>query len=64
MSDILINELRVTSYKLSSLRVAFIGRVTSNQLHLSLEIGFATCLIWVNDYTQELKIIYNDIKKS
>ena len=45
MSDILINELRVTSYKLSSLRVAFIGRVTSNKLHLSLEIGVTTCLI-------------------
>ena len=58
MSDILINELRVTSYKLSSLQVAFIGRVTSNKLHLSLEIGVTTCLIWVNDYTQELQKSY------
>ena len=40
ISDILINKLRVTSYELISLRVAFIARVTSYFLHTSYELLF------------------------
>ena len=39
-SDIVINELQVTSYDLISLRVAFIARVTSYFLHMSDRFHF------------------------
>ena len=43
--DILINELRVTSYKLISLRVAFIARVTSYELLLIARVT-SYCLLY------------------
>ena len=43
-SDILINELRDTSYELISLRVAFIARVTSYKLFLLQELRVIFCI--------------------
>ena len=43
-SDTLINELRVTTYKLISLRVAFIARVTSYKLFLLHELRVTFCI--------------------
>ena len=40
LCDILINELRVRSYELISLRAAFIARVTSYFLHMSYKLLF------------------------
>ena len=42
--DILINELQVTSYKLISLRVAFIARVTRYDLFLLHELRVIFCI--------------------
>ena len=42
--DILINELRVTSYKLLSWRVAFIARVASYELFLLQELRVTFCI--------------------
>ena len=44
MRDILINELRVTSYELISLRVAFFARVTSYELILLHELRVTICI--------------------
>ena len=44
LSDILINELRVTSYELISLRVAFIARVSSYDLVLLHELQVTFCI--------------------
>ena len=48
-SDILMKELRLTSYELISLRVAFIARVTSYDLFLLYELRVIFCL-WVTSY--------------
>ena len=42
--DILINELRVASYKLISLRVTFFARVTSYELFLLHELQVTFCV--------------------
>ena len=44
ISDILINELQVTSYELISLRVAFIARVMSYDLVLFHELRVTFCI--------------------
>ena len=44
LSDILINELRVTSYELISLRVAFIARVSSYDLVLLHKLQVTFCI--------------------
>ena len=43
-SDIVINELRVTSYELISLQVAFIARVTSYELFSLHELRVTFCI--------------------
>ena len=56
--DIVINnELRVTSYELISLRVAFIARVTSYFLHRSYELLFASKLR-VTAYWTSYKLLF------
>ena len=49
LSDILINEFRVTSYELLSLRVALVARVTSYQLLLLHELQ-VTFYIQITSY--------------